>query len=67
MFTNRCNKIFKIQAVPSKGFGSYDSVQRDRYVVSQSADQNTFRGTAGIKITLFSLFEQLKIQGNMKN
>ena len=50
-----------IPAVPLKGFGSADCVQRDRhiryivYIVSQSADPNNFRGTGG-KINLINNF-----------
>ena len=41
-----------LQAMPRKGFGSADCVQRDRllmsnYIVSQADDPNFFRGTAG--------------------
>ena len=47
--------------MPLIGFGSAVCVQTDRsivYIVSQSADPNHFRGTAGIELNLVYLREQ---------
>ena len=49
--------ISLIKCVPRRGFGSAVCVQRDRqivHIVSQSADLNPFRGTAGMQIVKVS-------------
>ena len=51
-----------IKCVPRRGFGSAVCVQRDRqivHIVSQSADLNPFRGTAGMQIVKVSAWSRV--------
>ena len=49
-----------ILAVPRKGFGSAECVQRNELIMSQLADSNTFRGTASMCVRSNSINNSFK-------